>query len=119
MLKRLMDIINRTADAAGKEKASHSKQELISWATGCMWEGLPDVFHKAWVEVSRDGNTVEAHYRCIIEEWSEVEQFQAADDLYPIQCIEHLDDHLPKDKRNWKKCVLTFNPETASLNYEY
>jgi hypothetical protein len=119
MLKRLIATINRTADAAGKDNASHSKQDLVSWATGCMWEGLPENFYSAWLEVTRSGDAVEAHYRCIIEEGGEVEQFQAADDLYPIQCIEHLDEHLPQQKRNWKKCVLTFNPETASLDYEY
>ena len=119
MLKRLINMINRTADAAGKEKVVHSSQDLVSWATGCMLEGLPDDFHKAWVEVSRSGKTVEAHYRCIIVEGEVIEQFQAADDLYPIQCIENLDDHLPKDKRNWNKCILEFNSESASLNYEH
>lgn len=118
MLKQLIDTVNRITDATENEKVNYSKQELVSWATGCMWEGLPEQFLKAWVEVSRTGNMVEANYRCILID-SEIEKFQAGDDLYPIQCIEHLDYHLPKDKRNWKKCILTFNPKSASIDYEY
>ena len=119
MPKQIIDTINRTADAAGEEKPVHSKQDLISWAAGCMLEGLPDVFYKAWVGVLRGDDTSKVDYHCILEENGETESFRAADDLYPIQCIEHLDGYLPKEKRNWVKCWLVFNTESASIRYEY
>ena len=70
-----------------------------------MLEGLPDNFHLAWLEVTRSGNTVAGHYRCMIEKVGEAERFQAADDLYPVQRIEHLDEHLPQKKREIGKHV--------------
>lgn len=121
MLKRIFDTINRIANSSNEkqEKKSYSKQDLISWATGCMLEGLPEEFQSAWIEVVQAENTKKISYKFIANDEGLIEKFQAADDLYLVQCIELLDEHLPEEKRNWKKCVLKFDMQISSLDYTY
>ncbi len=92
MFRRVIDTINRIAGSKPSEpesKPTHTREQLIQWATGCMWEGLPDSFYSAWVEYSRSAsNEVSLSYKCILVEGSEVTTFQPADDLYPAQCFQ-------------------------------
>ncbi len=123
MLTRILNTVNRLGDASDAPDKEYSRKDLISWATGCMMGGLPDIFYQAWIEVSKEveegRNVVNAEYKCIINQGDNIDFFQPDDDLYPIQCIECLDDYLFEDKRNWKKCVLSFNPKIAEVRYEY
>lgn len=123
MLRRVIDTINRIAGSKlskPESKPTHTREQLIQWATGCMWEGLPDLFYSAWVEYSRSAsNEISLSYKCILVEGSEVTTFQPADDLYPAQCIEQLSSYLDASKRNWKLCKIEFNPQKAAITYEY
>ena len=123
MLRRVIDTINRIAESkpsAPESKPTHTREQLIQWATGCMWEALPDSFYSAWVEYSRSAsNEVSLSYKCILVKGAEVTTFQPADDLYPAQCIEQLSSYLEAPKRNWKSCKIEFNPQTAAITYEY
>lgn len=123
MLQRITDTINRIAGSKPSEpesKPTHTREQLIQWATGCMWEGLPDSFYSAWVVYSRsEHNKVSLSYKCILSEGAEISTFQPADDLYPAQCIEQLNAFLETTKRGWKSCKIEFNPKTAAISYEY
>lgn len=83
-------------------------------------EGLPDSFFTAWLEYKRSkSNEVSLSYKCIINEGDEVQTFQPADDLYPAQCIEKLNQFLTEGEKSWGSCKLEFNPKTASVKYSY
>lgn len=125
MLQRILNTINRLSsskelEVRSDEKPKYSREQLIQWATGCMWEGLPDSFFTAWLEYRRsNSNEVSLSYKCIISEGTGVQTFQPADDLYPAQCIEKLNQFLPEEEKNWVSCKLEFNPQTASVKYSY
>lgn len=125
MLQRILNTINRLSSSKESgshpdKKPQHSQEQLIQWATGCMWEGLPDSFFTAWLEYKRSkSNEVSLSYKCIINEGDEVQTFQPADDLYPAQCIEQLNQFLLEGEKNWVSCTLEFNPKTASVKYRY
>jgi len=119
MIEKFNAMVNRIADSEESSVEKYSRKELISWCTGCMMEGLPDDFHRAWVEYSKKENdSVVIRYKCILIEGGEIEKFEPADHLYPVQCIDLLDDHLAEQKKQWKKCTLSFTPESAQLKYE-
>lgn len=99
--------------------ASPTQSELIKWATGCMLEGLPDLFEEAWIRFRRvsPGNN-EIEYMFVQRAGDQPQPFQPADELYPVQCVHQLDQFLAKDERNWTICCLSFSPTQARLSYE-
>lgn len=123
MFERVLKTINRLADSnqpTPENKPAPSREQLLQWATGCMWEGLPDSFHLAWLEYQKGPDRKSLiSYQCILDEGAIVTNFQPADDLYPVQCIEQLDSYLEPQKRAWRSCRLEFNPQTVSLTYDY
>ena len=123
MLQRIINSINRMAESncpAIDEPPKHSREQLIQWATGCMWAGLPGLFHLAWVEYVRlEDRKNSLSYKCILNEGDGISTFQPGDDLYSAQCIDSLNDFLALTKKNWKSCKIEFNPEIATVSYEY
>lgn len=118
MLTSFMATIRRLFDEPAKSTTSYSNEQLLSWAQGCMLEGLPDDFHEARLDCERkllaDGNTeVRVRHQFRLTSTSELERFSPADDLYPIQCVEQV----LKDK-DWRTASLTFTPEQASFSWE-
>ncbi len=102
-----------------KEGLFHLKKDLISWAIVFMKTGLPNSFHKAWLKVRHPDDYFYFEYQYIARDGGEIEKFEPINDLYPFRCVEHLDEYLPSNKRNWKTCLLKFDIEKTSLEYEY
>lgn len=118
MINRFLKMINRISAADDQPEAEHSKEELMQWAVGCMLEGLPDNFFEAWVEYNKNEDGNDISYKFIPKEGAEVKKFHPADDLYPVQCINLLEEHLEKNEEGWKKCIIKFSPNFIKLDYE-
>lgn len=118
MLTSFMATIRRLFDSSARSSTSYSNEQLLSWAQGCMLEGLPDIFYEARLDCERtllaDGNTqVRVRHQFRLTHDSPLEKFSPADDLYPTQCIEQA----LKDK-NWQKASLVFTPDKAAFTWE-
>jgi len=118
MIKKFLKMIGRMAEAEDQPETTHSKEELMNWAVGCMLEGLPDDFYEAWVAYTKGEDQNDISYRFIAEKGAEIQKFEPADHLYPVQCIELLDEHLLEKERSWEKCVIKFSPKYIKLNYD-
>lgn len=120
MLGSFINTLNRFSEGPSEtEEREFSPQELISWATGCMWGGLPEEFYLALMQIKIVDGNKKTHYKCILNKGGAIEDFYPGDMLYPIICAERLDDYLPEDKKNWVKCVMRFDPKNVWLWYEY
>ena len=107
------------ASSIGSDELFHSKEDLVSWAIAFMKTGLPENFHKAWLKAHHPDKYYRFEYQYIADEGGQIQKFEPTNDLYPFRCIEHLDEYLPPNKRNWETCHLVFDTEVSSLEYEY
>ncbi len=121
MLSSLMNTLDRVLNkprTSDEEAEQYTPDQLLSWAQGCMLEGLPDDFDEAFIECERlqrpDGKTeMKITHQFKLNADSAYETFSPADDLYPTQCIE-----MVLTKEYWKKARLTFNPRKATFSWE-
>lgn len=97
------------------QQEAYSDDQLITWAVGCMLEGLADDFFEAKIICScepaadeQGRKTVQTSYLVKLEAESEDEQFEPADYLYPIQCIETI-----LKGKEWSEASIHFTPKSA------
>lgn len=114
-LKRLFEKRN---ESGVQTAALYSDEQLLSWAQGCMLEGLPDDFYEARLDCERmllaDGKTeLSVQHQFRLTATSNFERFSPADDLYPVQCIEKV-----LQCESWRKASLVFSPRKASFSWE-
>lgn len=97
------------------QQEDYSDDQLITWAVGCMLEGLADDFFEAKIICScepaadeQGRKTVQTRYLVKLEAESQDEQFEPADYLYPIQCIETI-----LKGKEWSEASIHFTPKSA------
>ncbi|WP_374571157.1 hypothetical protein [Acinetobacter sp.] len=97
------------------QQEDYSDNQLITWAVGCMLEGLADDFFEAKMLCShglsadeQGRRTVQISYLVKLEAESADEQFEPADYLYPIQCIETI-----LKGKEWSEASIHFTPQSA------
>ncbi|MEQ1975070.1 hypothetical protein ABLA76_04255 [Xenorhabdus sp. SGI240] len=121
MLSSFTNTLDRTLNTpitSDEEAEQYTPEQLLSWAQGCMLEGLPDDFNEAYVECLQqqhpDGKReVKITHQFKLNADSAYETFTPADYLYPTQCIERV-----LAGKDWKKAKLTFNPGKATFFWE-
>ncbi|PHM52430.1 hypothetical protein [Xenorhabdus hominickii] len=121
MLSSLMNTLDRVLNkprTSDEEAEQYTPEQLLSWAQGCMLEGLPDDFNEAYIECQQqqlpDGKReVKITYQFKLNADSAYETYTPADNLYPAQCIE-----MVLTGKDWKKARLTFNPKEATFSWE-
>jgi len=117
-MNTLRRLFEKSHESREQNAALYSDEQLLSWAQGCMLEGLPDDFYEARLDCERtllaDGKTeLSVQHQFRLTETSNYERFSPADDLYPVQCIEQV-----LQCESWRKASLVFSPRKASFSWE-
>lgn len=123
MLQTLFNTLRNLGSSNSKQEGINpekpTRDQWIEWASSCMLEGLPDTFFSAWLEYTRREDHNFLSYQFIMNEGDDPQPFQAADELFPVSCIEQLNQFLPEGEKNWVRCKIEFNTQHARLLYTY
>jgi len=94
------------------QQEEYSDDQLITWAVGCMLEGLADDFFEAKMLCSHGLAADEQGRRTVQISYLVNEQFEPADCLYPIQCIETI-----LKGKEWSEASIHFTPTSARFSW--
>ena len=104
------------------EPKKYPIEEYVTNAIACMMEGLPNDFSLAYVKYSKsvsesDANVINISYKYILKFGQEERDFDPADDLYPVGCINSIIEYYPSDNPSWNSFIIEFTPQSYEARY--